>query len=256
MKKLAFIASALGIGLGILFVVHTSQAADHGDAPATKANPIADINDVYAWMTADGAKVNLAMTVSPADDGTLHFGPTIQYVFHVLSSPACATNCVIEGTDTSTETKVICKFASDTSAECWVGDQYITGDPSGSGITSGDGKIKLFAGRRSDPFFFNLQGFIDTVTFVDANLGTLVSLMDVAGCPDLSGGLGATVRGKLQEGPQGTLATPPCSQGLTSADNDCFLHLNVMAIVLQVDKSLLTPGGPLLGVWASTHSTP
>jgi hypothetical protein len=258
LKKLAFIGSALGLGLGVLFVVHTSQAADHGDAPGTAANPMADINDVYTWMTSDGNKVNLVMTVSPADDGQRHFGPTIEYVFHVRSSVDFAH------AGTSTETNVICKFADDTHAQCWVGaNHYIAGNPSGAGITSGDGKIKLFAGRRSDPFFFNLQGFRDAVKAVDnaegSNGSGLDILKDAAGCPNLglaTPGTPAAIRGLLQEGPQGSAAGAPCSQGSGSADRDCFINLNVMAIVLQVDKTLLTPGGPVVGVWGSTHTAP
>jgi hypothetical protein len=34
---------------------------------------------------------------------------------------------------------------------------------------------------------------------------------------------------------------------------DFFLGLNVLSIVLQVDKTLLTSGGPVVGVWASTN---
>ncbi|MDB4956639.1 MAG: hypothetical protein JWO36_4208 [Myxococcales bacterium] len=251
MKKLAFIGSALGLALGALLIVHTSQAADHADAPGTMANPMADINDVYAWMTPDGNSVNLVMTVSPADDGTRHFGPTVEYVFHVSSSATIAT------AGTATETKVICKFANDNSAQCWVGNAYIAGNPQGAGIENGDHTIKLFAGRRSDPFFFNLQGFRDVVASVEANAGTLMTAarFDAAGCPDLSGPvfgpIAANLRATLSEAPVAT-APPPCAQD----DSDCFIHLNVKAIVLQVDKRLLTPGGPVLGVWGSTHTTP
>lgn len=37
---------------------------------------MADIADVYAWMTSDAAQIHLAPTVAPADDGTNHFGST------------------------------------------------------------------------------------------------------------------------------------------------------------------------------------
>ena len=47
--------------------------------------PMADIADVYAWITSDATKVNLALTVSPADDGMRHFGPAVVYAFHVNS---------------------------------------------------------------------------------------------------------------------------------------------------------------------------
>ena len=113
MKKLAFLGGALGLGVGALLVAHSTQAADHLDSPAAASNPMADIADVYAWNTTDATKVNLIMTVSPGDPGTRSFDPSVQYVFHVNSyATFLAPN--------PTETKVICTFASDTSAECWV----------------------------------------------------------------------------------------------------------------------------------------
>src|SRR6185503_20547531 len=103
-----------------------TNAADHLDAAALATNPMADINDVYAWNTTDAKSINLAMTVSPRDDGTRAFGPSVLYAFHVSSRPGFGMAGV--------ESKVICKFASDTSGECWVVDEagkvldYVKGD--------------------------------------------------------------------------------------------------------------------------------
>ena len=35
--------------------------------------------------------------------------------------------------------------------------------------------------------------------------------------------------------------------------DDTFAGANVLSLVVQVDKDLVTAGGPLLSVWASTH---
>jgi hypothetical protein len=253
MKKLAFLGGALGVAAGALFVTHTSHAADHLDAPtiAMAANRMADINDVFAWMTSDGAKVNLAMTVSPADDGTHAFGPSVQYVFHV-SEYAGATNEAAFAAQ-GTEHKVICTFASNTSAKCWITqganvEDYVTGDPtSTTGLTSADGKVRLFAGRRSDPFFFNLGGFLTADAVVKANAGAFTDA-NGDGCPDVP----ATTAGALRM----ALVSPPATaQGPCAANQaDCFANFNVMAIVLQVDKSLFLSGtNHLLSVWGSTH---
>ncbi len=258
MKKLAFASSAAALGLGALLVAHTSQAADHLDGPAASGNPMADIGDVYAWMTTDASKVNLAMTVSPGDDGTRHFGPTIQYAFHVTAQSGYgkATGAV--------ETNIICTFASDTSAQCWVGSgtgasgDYVTGDASAAtGITSADGKFKVFAGHRADPFFFDLNGFRDAVTAVETKCGDAQCsglTFDLAGCPTLDGGTATALVHTLQETSSAN-AQAPC----TGANNvaDCFAALNVMAIVVQVDKTLLSSStNPLLSVWGSTHTAP
>jgi hypothetical protein len=238
------------LGLGALLLTHNTHAADHLDAPGAAANPLADITDVYAWMNSDASKVNLIMNVSPGDPpqsgGTArHFSPSVLYVFHVTSLPGFGMP--------GTETKIVCKFASDTSGQCWVGASadYVTGDPSATtGITSASGKVKLYAGHRSDPFFFNLQGFRDTVAAVDAaEMGGGLTA-DAAGCPNLLPATAATLRGLLQEGPQAAAAAP-----CPTTNADCFANLNVMSIVLQVDKSLLNVGANnVLSVWASTHS--
>ncbi len=258
MKKLAFASSAAALGLGALLVAHTSHAADHLDGPAASGNPMADIGDLYAWMTPDATKVNLVMTVSPGDDGTRHFGSTIQYAFHVTAQAGygMATGAV--------ETDIICTFASDTSAQCWVGSgtgasgDYVTGDASAAaGITSADGKLKVFAGHRADAFFFDLSGFRDAVSAVETKCGDAQCTgltFDAAGCPTLDGGT-ATALGNLLKETSSATAAAPC----TGANNvaDCFASLNVMAIVVQVDKTLLSSStNPLLAVWASTHTAP
>ena len=252
MKKLALLAVTIGLGAGALFVSSDSQAADHLDAPAVMTQPMADIADVYVWMTSDGTKVNLAMTISPADPNpeTRMFGPTIQYVFHVTSYPGFGM--------AGTETKVICTFTNDNAAQCWITagtlpKAYVTGDPSvTAGIASSDGKVRLFAGQRSDPFFFNLGGFKTVVGAVEANAGALT--FNAAGCPAVppTGAVStATLRGVLQAAPAAAIGICPANQ------LDCFASLNVKAIVLQVDKTLLNVGSnTLLSVWGSTHATP
>jgi hypothetical protein len=250
LKKLAFrIAATSGLGLVALLLAHEVRAADHIDSPTLSASPVSDINDVYAWMTPDKQRVNLVMTLSPADNGLRKFGPGVQYVFHVTSKPGIGI-----GQTDGTETKIICTFESNTAMKCWIGDNpvkdYVEGDPSQvSGAKSDSRKVVVFAGRRSDPFFFNLQGFRDAVTLVKSLVATLT--FDAAGCPNnLTDVQVASVRTKLQEGAQGTLATAPCAQDHA----DCFKHLRTMAIILQVDKSLLLDSGHnVIAVWGSTH---
>lgn len=210
------------------------QAADHVDAPTLATNPMADITDVYSWMT--GSNLNLVMDVSPSDDGTRSFGPAVQYVFHVTSKAGLGV-----GAPGGTETQVILRFASNTSVECWVTSAdggtkaYVTGDPSNTaGITSITGKVKVFAGRRSDPFFFNATGFRDAVT----SIGLISPNPDLAGCPTaIDAGQAGGLRTKL------------------AAGLDAFAAANVMAIVVQIDKSLVnTDPNKTVAVWGSTHA--
>jgi hypothetical protein len=257
LKNLSLIAGGIAsLALGTVLATQ-SHAADHLDSASLAGNSMGDINDVYAWMTTDTAKVNLAMTVSPGDDGTHSFSDAVQYVFHVASRTGDPL-AVIGHPGMGTETKVICTFASNTSVQCWVVvgttvKDYVTGNPTATGgITSGSGKTRVFAGRRSDPFFFNLQGFRNAVAAIAGMAGSLAP--DAAGCP--TGLIDAQVMGV--RGILSTLQTtgtgsPPCS----TTEIDCFKTFNVMAIVVQVDKTLLNqPGNTILAVWGSTHAKP
>jgi len=256
LKKLALAGAALGLGAGILVATHKSHAADHLDAPTTAmaANQMADIGDVYAWMTSDAKKVILAMTVSPGDQGTNTFGPSTQYVWHV-SAHAGTLNSAAFGAPGSEE-RVVCTFTDNTHAECWVVKgttvlDYVKGDPS-TAMTSADGKMKVFAGRRSDPFFFNLAGFKKTIAAVE---GAGAITPNAAGCPAVPTATAAALRTFLST-PVVTGAAMPCPNNQA----DCFLNFNVMAIVAEIDKSLLTQGDTpdhhLVSVWGSTHAKP
>ena len=254
MKKLVLLGATVGMAAGALVLSHKSHAADHLDSPSVQmpANQMADIGDVYSWMTSDGAKINFAMTVSPADMGTNAFGPSVQYVWHVTTHPG-ATNAAAFGKP-GAETKLICTFASNTSAKCWVVEgttvkDYVTGDPS-TAMTSTDGKLKVFAGRRSDPFFFNLAGFKNAVGAAEQLLGTgMADLRAGDGCLELTATQAATAQTLL--GSTSVAAVAPCPAN----QRDCFANFNVMAIVVQADKSLfLHDPDHLLSVWGSTHA--
>lgn len=266
MKKLSLIAGGVaGVALSLLLAT-PSYAADHGDSATLLTNPLGDINDVFTWMNADGTKLNLAMTISPVDPGTRAFTDAVQYVFHVTSKAGGPAMTVAQNMATDVETKVICTFASNTSAQCWVVagttvKGYIKGDPSSTaGLTSADGKIKLFAGRRSDPFYFNLQGFRNAIKAVhDAATATPTPTITVNqfGCPN-GGPAGVDATFAFLRTTLSTLQTtgagvPACS----TTEIDCFKNFNVLAIVLQVDKTLVNSGtNNIVSVWGSTHAKP
>ena len=233
MQKLASLGGVAGLAV-VALLATKGRAADHVDSPSLTTNPMADITDVYSWMT--GSNLNLVMDVSPLDDGTRSFGPAVLYVFHLTSKPGLGV-----GAPGGTETRVVLRFASNTSVECWVTDatgtrDYVTGDPSNTaGVTSILGKIKVFAGRRSDPFFFNATGFAAAVAAINAFPTSPGP--DPAGCPSVTPSNALGVRNLLATGP------------------DAFAAANVMAIVVQVDKSLFTTGtNTTVAVWGSTHA--
>ncbi len=218
-------------------VIHPrlAHSADHLDAPATSAEAAADINDVYAFT--DGNNAVFAMTVFPAAPATAKFSNVVQYVIHTSSGAAYGA--------TNTAYDIICQFDADAAQKtsCWAGaNEYVTGDAStAAGITSKSGKLKVFAGLRKDPFFFNLLGFREAVkTVKDVNDGGTLTF--TAGCPDnLTEGQSNLLVGQLSTAPGG------------GAAQDFFKDLSTLAIVVSLDKTLVTAGGPIVSTWGSTH---
>jgi hypothetical protein len=225
-------AAPLCAAAGVIAYATVARSADHQDSPATIAAASADINDVYTWM--NGNNVVLAMTVYPnAPMGTM-FDPAVQYVFHTASGNGLLT--------TASPVDIIATFDASQNVQLWVGNnEYVTGnatDPANP-LVSADSKVTVFTGLRADPFFFNLDGFKNTAATVTAVAGTL--MLNDAGCPTVNAPTAALLASDLSHAPDG------------GAPVDHFATFNGLAIVLSVDKTLLTAGGTVVSVWAGTY---
>lgn len=245
----------LGVAVAAASLARPAESADHRDAPATSGDPASDINDVYAFV--DGSNVVLAMTVFPlADKATAKFSDKTQYVFHTTSGTKFG--------EAKSSVDVICTFDTAQKVQCWVGtaDYVAPGDASAAaGISSADGKVKVFAGPRADPFYFNLCGFRDAVGLVDSLKATFTP--DAAGCPNVNAAQSGAVLKKLAE--TGPVPTDPgdasdpvtvyCKSATRTGPDD-FGGFNTLAIVVSVDKSLLNGGGPIMSVWGATYKAP
>lgn len=215
-----------------------ASAADHRDGAAVKTDPSTDINDVYAWVSPDGSKVYLGLTVFPVADAMAKFSNTAKYVFHLRSGATY-------GATSTQDVRIICTFAADQKISCWVVQgsdtiDYLTGDASATaGLTSASGKTKVFAGLRDDPFYFNLAGFQAVATA--AGMAAPGLMFDPAGCPTIPPATAMTLVEQLSTRPGG------------GAAENFFANLNTLAIVVAVDKAMVTPGGPIIGVWGSTN---
>jgi hypothetical protein len=232
MKKSRWVA-ALAV-TAIVFVAQIVRAADHIDGPQASADPAADITDAFAWMTPDADKVILVMDLTRNADVGSRFSDSVQYVFHTTSQASF-------GGTPSADVPVICQFDPQQRIECWAdGGSYVTGDAgTPSGIVSRDGKLRVFAGLRNDPFFFNLPGFRATARIVTGAASSLT--FDAAGCPAVDSATSTALVTQLKSAPDGG---PPL---------DGFANFNVIAIVLEVDKSILTQNGPILSVATATY---
>jgi hypothetical protein len=232
--KRPLILQTLSLVLAITGAPHWGFAADHGDVPAAGNDPTADITDLYAWMNNDHTKLNLVLDVMSNAGPTATFSPAVAFAFSISSSPAFG------GPQQST--KLVCKFIDTTNIECWLGAEYVVGNPSvAEGITSASGKMRVYAARRDDPFFLEYVGFGNAVNeAVKQAVAGQVGFLD--GCATLTPDQQQGLFGLLTHGADGA---PP---------SNTFAGQAVLALVVQVDKTLVNAGGPILGVWASTHS--
>jgi len=232
--SVAAVAALAGV-VAIVGYSASALSADHQDSPAVRMDPTADINDVFSWM--DGSNVVLAMTVYPAAPMGAQFSNSVKYVFHTNSAGAFSPTLPASG-----GVDVIATFDSATPQHIslWVGtSEFVTGDASApTGLASADGKVKVFAGLRADPFFFNLDGFKQVVADVEQAAGGLT--FNDAGCPALNAATSQALVGQLAAAPDG------------GAAENHFGTFNGLAIVLSVDKSLLTANGADMTVWAAT----
>ena len=235
MKRYLPSLSVLLAGSGVAFSV---LAADHGDAPAAANEPTADITDLYAWMTDDSSKLNLVMGVNGNAGPNATFSDAVTYVFNVSSSQGYG--------EPQQSARVLCKFIDGTNIECWAGNQYVVGNPSTpQGIVSTGGGLRVFAGLRDDPFFLDYTNFNATTTAaVQAVVANEVTF-DAQGCAQLTPAQQSGLAGLLTQGVGGN--SPP---------SNTFAGQNILALVVQVDKSIVNAGGPVLGVSASTHANP
>ncbi len=219
--------------LAAVLITTAALAADHQDGAAVLTDPSTDINDVFAWTSSDGSKLNLVMDVFPTATSAARFSDVAQYVFHTTSSPGY-------GMAAAASEDILCTFDAAQTISCWGGGEYVHGDASSpGGITSAGGKLRVFAGLRDDPFFFNLDGFKATAAAVHAAAGSLT--FDAAGCPALDATTANALVTQLRSAPGG------------GAPSDHFKGLNTLAIVIQIDRTLVTKGGSTVGVWASTN---
>lgn len=176
----------------------TAIAADHNEAPGTKADPIADIDDVYAWH--DSGKIVVVLTFSgPGANAAAappEFDPGVLYGIHVDNDG-----------DYVAEHDVWARFGEASDGTWGV---QLTGIPGATGtvvgavgaqLDAGDG-LRAQAGVFDDPFFFDFTGFQNTLStgsvafdstrdsFAGKNVNAIVFEMDA----DAARGAANTVR--------------------------------------------------------------
>ena len=153
-------AAAMAIGAAL----STVHASDHLDGPRTAADPQADIADLFAFTSPENpAHVVLAMTVTPFASESSRFSSQVDYVFRIrrviTPAPLILDTTTLDVTcdfDDATPQNVTCSAPSGLQLTTAVGDHTGGGNPLSP--------MRVFAGLRSDPAFFDRQGALATMT--------------------------------------------------------------------------------------------
>jgi hypothetical protein len=154
-------ALALVAAAGLAALAGRSIASDHLDGPRVTADPAADVTDVFAFTSPeDPSRVVLIMAVTPYATDASTFSSLVNYAFRVERVEALSPLTL----DT-TPRDVVCTFSSAApqkvtcTAPGGLSATATVGEPSGG---TGEG-MRVFAGLRSDPAFFDRQGALATV---------------------------------------------------------------------------------------------
>mgnify|MGYP000601081092 CR=1 FL=1 len=209
-----------GVACAALLASGTAFAADHRDSPSQLLNPQADINDIYAFMNPnDPEELVLVMTVvqnaASEDESISTFSNTINYDFLIESSA---------GTTVVDNLRLRCVFPSETRISCSLGDTTATGTVGDMTQTLPENGMRVYAGLREDPFFFNGPGLNMTLPEEDEFATMSPGLMFQAAAAENDG------------------------------EADAFAGENTLAMVIGIDRDLLTANqaAPVLKIWAAT----
>lgn len=227
MKKKTLLVSLLAVAMvgGIIY------GADHIDAPAVTGSGNTsigtDITDIYAFQSpADNSKMvfvlNTQGLMSPATSMAASFPNNVLYEFNIDNNGNNIEDLVIQclvqngkirvygpvapATTGTTSTIVASTAYAETSVTA-----YGAASPS---IGSNSNGMKVFAGPRDDPFFFDLTRFKEIIA------GTAAAFH------------------------AGTVADP---------SHDAFAGTNVMSIVVEVPKSMLGTAATI-NVWGESKT--
>lgn len=213
-----------------------ARASDHQDGPAATMAPETDLGDLYVWLSKDKMTTYLLMTAYPSAGAGAKFSDQAAYVFHLSSRKKYRG-----GTDQPVLLDVLCRFDAAQRIQCWAGAEYVGGDASAlGGVISQSGQLRVYAGRREDPAFFNRAGFDAFRGALKATVAAGVSF-DMNGCPVLP--TREALLAQLRERPG-----LPGSRPLNA-----FARQGALALLVAIDTGLVSKGGPIIGAWAATH---
>jgi hypothetical protein len=230
------------------------RGSDHQDSPLTFARPAADITDVYVYPATNPANVVLQMDVdtslSPSANLTqLDSGVLYQFkIAHSAKGGAGGVEDMViqllpQGNGANQTINVYGPFTPSvtgtvSAAGPLAGTTTFTaaGAPA-TGTVLGNG-MKVFVGKRADPFFIDLAQFFK-----------IIPDRDVANQPSPPAATATGFRGFAAGNPYGCDTT--ASQDFLSSNK-----ANVVSIVIEAPRSLIAPNSAkqTIHLWATTST--
>jgi hypothetical protein len=217
---------------GVLFSADRSLASDHQDSPLTVSRPGIDITDVYVYPSPTNPKnVVLAMDVSPlipAGMGTTRFfDPGAMYQLKIAHGTSFVESQVIQfKAEGVGPTQRITMYGPGAPSMTGTRSTFIAsrmGSVTYNTAASLGNGVKLYAGPREDPFYFDLTQFFRILP--DRNF-------------------------KNQPNPP-----PPGATCFRKPGHDFLASYNVLQLAVEMPRRLLAgPDGQLgrINVWATT----
>jgi nickel/cobalt transporter (NiCoT) family protein len=240
-----FAVIALLVAAISLYVLHPARSSDHQDSPITVGRPGADITDPYIFPAPDDPNnVVIVMNVHPlipkGQGLTTFFDPGVLYQMNF--------DGVSENTSTPSQSitqSFVIQFAAGEpgpnqqirvfgpAKPVTTGNEATLVAQTGTGTINTPftvGQMKVFAGVREDPFFFDLGQFLKIL-------------------PDRNGG--STAPSCLPKLGNGT-----CPQGFNNPGNDLLYGFNVLSLVVELPRAELIAGcgGSRIAFWVTTYT--
>jgi len=233
-------------GAASLYATRVGLGSDHADSPAVLARPGADLTDVFLFPAPDNDNnVVLAMNVHPlipaGQGGSTFFDPGVMYQFRIDNTGDHVEDLVIQFSASAPSNGTQTITLHGPAAPNQVGTENTWIKSTGSFKYNTHARVagmKVFAGPREDPFFFDLARFFAIIP--DRNFG--------------NHGMGKTVPAATATGFRGFAAGSGCD---TSPSQD-FLSsnkFNVLTLAIELPRAALAASGSAPGkisVWAST----
>jgi hypothetical protein len=257
----SLLAVALVVVAAMAYGAKPVMSSDHQDSPTTVNRPGADITDVFVFPSpANPNNVVLAMDVYPlipAGQGTsTYFDPSVLYQFKIAHGSATAEDTVIQFTASGTGPgQTLTMYGPATPASTGTSNTILGNVTTTVAINQASAVlpsgIQVFAGGRSDPFYFDLFQFFKIVP------DRYYKNQPQFGSPTVPAATAATLNGFANAANANSVGTTYQCSTNPAVDALSSNSFNVLSIVVEVPKTIIAPssGSPLLNVWATTSTT-